>query len=80
MLERFFSTGKIDDSIKYFKLATKINKDWPDLYLKLGYVYLHKADYDRSLEYFDKFIQIDPENPEVPTVKKLIETIEKLKK
>lgn len=78
--EFFFSNQKIDDSIKYFKLAIEIDKDWPDPYLKLGYVYLNKADYDKSLEYFNKFIQIDPDNPEVPTVKKLIETIENLKK
>lgn len=78
--EIFFSNQNVDDSIKYFQLAIEINKDWPDPYLKLGYVYLNKADYQKSLEYFNKFVLLDSENPKVPEVKQLIETIEKLKK
>jgi len=78
--ELLFSNQKIDEAIRYLELATQIKKDWPKPYLKLGYVYLNKGDLDKALQNFNTFIQLDPENPEVPQVKSIIETIEKMKK
>jgi len=76
----FFSHQKVDEAIKYFELAVQIKEDWSKPYLKLGYVYLNKGDYNKSLENFNKFVDMDPENPEVPQVKNIIATIEKMKK
>jgi tetratricopeptide (TPR) repeat protein len=78
--ELLFSNQKIDEAIRYLELATQIKKDWPKPYLKLGYVYLNKGDFTKSLENFNIFIQLDPENPEVAQVKSIMETIEKMKK
>jgi tetratricopeptide (TPR) repeat protein len=78
--EMLFSNQKIDEAIRYLELAVQIKKDWPKPYLKLGYVYLNKGDFAKSLENFNTFIQLDPENPEVPQVKNMIDTIEKMKK
>jgi len=78
--EMLFSNQKIDEAIRYLELAIQIKQDWPKPYLKLGYVYLNKGDFDKSLENFNTFIKLDPENPEVVQVKSIIETIEKMKK
>lgn len=78
--EVFFSNQQVDDAIKYFEMATQIKKDWSKPYLRLGYAYLNKGDYDKSLENFNTFIRIDPENPEVTQVKNVIAAIEKMKK
>jgi tetratricopeptide (TPR) repeat protein len=78
--ELLFSNQKIDEAIRYLELAIQIKKDWSKPYLKLGYVYLNKGDFAKSLENFNAFIKLDPENPEVPQVKNMIETIEKMKK
>ncbi|MBP1767470.1 MAG: TPR-repeat-containing protein [Candidatus Aminicenantes bacterium] len=78
--ELLFSNQKIDEAIHYLELATQIKKDWSKPYLKLGYVYLNKGDFAKSLENFNTFIQLDPENPEVAQVKSIMETIEKMKK
>lgn len=78
--EILFSNQKLDEALQYFELASQIDKSWPAPYLKLGYVYLNKAEYNKSIENFNQFIQLDPDNPEVPDVKKMIEAIEKLKK
>ncbi|OGD33854.1 MAG: hypothetical protein A2V45_14615 [Candidatus Aminicenantes bacterium RBG_19FT_COMBO_58_17] len=78
--EMLFSNQKIDEAIRYLELAIQIKKDWPKPYLKLGYVYLNKGDFDKSLENFNVFVKLDPENPEVAQVKNIIETIEKMKK
>lgn len=78
--ELLFSNQKIDEAIRYLELATQIKKDWPKPYLKLGYVYLNKGDFAKALENFNTFLSLDPENPEAPQVKSIIETIEKMKK
>ena len=78
--EILFSNQRADEAVKYFEMAIQIRKDWPKPYYKLGFVYLNKGDYARSLEYFNKFVALDPANPEVPAVKNIIATIEKMKK
>lgn len=78
--EILFSNQKTDEAIRYFELAVKIKKDWPKPYHKLGFVYLNKGDYAKSLENFKAFIALDPGNPEVPNVKNVMEAIEKMKK
>lgn len=78
--EVLFSHQKIVESVRYFELAIQIKKDWSKPYMKLGYVYLNKGDFDKSIEYFNKFIEIDPENPEIPNVRNIISAIEKVKK
>jgi tetratricopeptide (TPR) repeat protein len=78
--ELLFSNQKIDEAIRYLELATQIKEDWPKPYLKLGYVYLNKGDFAKALENFNTFLSLDPENPEAPQVKSIIETIEKMKK
>ena len=78
--EVLFSHQKVDEAIKYFTLAVQIKKEWSKPYLKLGYAYLNKADFKKALENFNRFIKMDPDNPEVPKVKNIIATIEKMKK
>jgi tetratricopeptide (TPR) repeat protein len=76
----FFSNQRPDEAIKYYKLAIQIKQDWSKPYLRLGYAYLNKGDFDAALEYLNKFVEMDPENPEVPQTKNMIATIEKIKK
>lgn len=75
-----FSNQRPDDAIKYYLMAIEIKKDWSKPYLRLGYVYLNKSDFENALKYLNKFVEMDPENPEVPTVKNIITTIENIKK
>jgi len=75
-----FSNQKVDEAIEYFQLAARIKSSWPKPYYKLGFAYLNKGDYAKALESFNKFIALDPENPEIPTVKNIVATIEKIKK
>lgn len=78
--ELFFSNQRIDEAIGYFERAVRIKPDWPKPYLRLGYVYLNKGDMAKALESFNTFIGLDPDSPEVPRVKNMIATIEKMKK
>lgn len=76
----FFSNQRPDEAIKFYKLAIQIKEDWSKPYLRLGYTYLNKGDFAAALEYLNKFVEMDPENPEVPQTKNMIATIEKIKK
>jgi len=78
--EIFFSNQKIDEAIKYFELSIQIKKDWSKPYNRLGVVYLNKGDYAKALEYLNKFVEMDPANPEVPNAMAMIAAIEKIKK
>ncbi|MCX7975037.1 MAG: tetratricopeptide repeat protein [Candidatus Aminicenantes bacterium] len=78
--EILFSHQNIDEAIRYYELAIKIKKDWSKPYHKLGLAYLNKGDFEKALENLRKFLEIDPNNPEAPTVKNIIEAVEKIKK
>lgn len=70
-----FSNQKIDEALTYFELAAKIKPDWPDPYLKLGYVYLNKADMGKAVEYFNKFLKLEPNTERSSQVQNIIKTI-----
>ena len=75
-----FANQKIDDAIHYFEQASQIKADWPPPYLKLGYSFLNKGDYDKAILNFRKFLELDPQSPEAPTIRNTIEYLEKIKK
>lgn len=77
--EIYFSNQKIDEAIHYFTISTQIKSDWPPPYLKLGYVYLNKGDYGNAVTKFKKFLELDPNSPEAPTVQNILDYIEKIK-
>jgi Tfp pilus assembly protein PilF len=78
--EIFFSNQKLDEAIRYFEMAIQIKSTWPKPYYRLGLVYLNKGDFPRAIENLNKFVELDPQNPEVPNVKNTIAAIEKMKK
>jgi tetratricopeptide (TPR) repeat protein len=78
--EIFFSNQKLDEAIRYFEMAIQIKSTWPKPYYRLGLVYLNKGDFPKAIENLNKFVELDPQNPEVPNVKNTIAAIEKMKK
>jgi tetratricopeptide (TPR) repeat protein len=78
--EIFFSNQKNDEAIQYFELAIRIKNTWSKPYYRLGLVYLNKGDYPKALENLNKFLELDPQNPEAPNVRNIVATLEKMKK
>ncbi len=78
--EIFFQAGQTDQAIKYYTLATKIKPDWAPAYLKLGYVYLNKNNLEEAIKNFEKFLELNPQDPQVDSIKGLIEQLKKQKK
>lgn len=78
--EIYFNNQKVDDAITYYVLATQIKPDWGTPFLKLGYAYLNKADYDKATESFSKFLQVEPNSDQAPVVQAVIDSLKKMKK
>jgi TolA-binding protein len=75
--EIFFSNQGLDEALKYFELSSQIKPDWPDPYLKLGYVYLNKADNASAVAKFEKFLSLEPEGERAALVKNILNAIKK---
>lgn len=76
--EVFFTNQKLDEAEKYFKMASDIKPDWPDPYLKLGYVALNKNDMPKAKENFEKFLKLaSHDSPQVAIVQQILQEIEK---
>ena len=78
--EIYFNNQKVDDAITYYILATQIKPDWGTPFLKLGYAYLNKAEYDKAIDSFSKFLQVEPNSDQAPVVQAVIDSLKKMKK
>lgn len=77
--EIFFGRNQTDKAIDYYQLAIQIKPEWSEPYLKIGYAYLNKGNMAKAVEYLNEFIKRDPESPQAPVVKSLIESLTKTK-
>ena len=77
--EIFFGRSQTDKAIEYYKLAIQIKPEWSEPYLKMGYAYLNKGDMKLAIESLNEFLKRDPESPQAPVVKGLIESLTKAK-
>jgi tetratricopeptide (TPR) repeat protein len=75
--EIYFSNQGYDDAIHYFEMATQIRPEWPDPYIKLGYVYLNKADNPKAIENFEKFLKLEPEGERAALVRNILNAVRK---
>jgi tetratricopeptide (TPR) repeat protein len=75
--EIYFSNQALDDALRYFNLAAQIKPDWPDPYLKLGYVYLNKPDNAKAIESFEKFLTLEPEGNRAGLARNILNVIKK---
>jgi len=75
--EIFFSNQGYDEAIKYFTLASEIKPEWPDSFLKLGYVYLNKADNANAVVKFEKFLTLEPDGERAALVRNILNAIKK---
>ena len=75
--EIYFSNQALDDAQKFFELAAQIKPEWPDPYLKLGYVFLNKADNPKAIEKFEKFLGLEPEGPRAALAQNILNVIKK---
>jgi len=55
--------------------AGDLDPSLPQVYYQLGLVYTRKGEMDKTIESFEKFLELAPQAPEAEIVKKLLEEI-----
>jgi len=70
-----FSAEKIDDAVKYYKLAIELRPGFAGYYKKLGYAYLNLGEIDTAKTYFQKFLEMAPNDPEAPSIKDILSSL-----
>ena len=69
--EQLLEADELEKAIACFQLAAKRKPQWSAPYLKMGYAYFNLGNNRKALEKFKKFLELNPESPEAPTVKEL---------
>lgn len=75
MGEQLLANDELENAIRCFYLVIQQKSDWSAPYLKLGYAYFNLGDNQKALEYFKKFLELDPKSPEALTVKEMVEIL-----
>jgi TolA-binding protein len=70
-----FSAEKIEDAIKYYKLAIQLRPEFAGYYKKLGYAYLNQGDLDTAKSNFRKFLEMAPTDPDAAAIKELVTSL-----
>jgi tetratricopeptide (TPR) repeat protein len=70
-----FSAGKIDEAVKYYKLAIQLRPQFAGYYKKLGYAYLNQGDLDAAKTYFQKFLEMAPNDPDAASIKDILSSL-----
>jgi tetratricopeptide (TPR) repeat protein len=70
-----FSAEKIADAVKYYKLAIELRPEFAGYYKKLGYAYLNLGDLDTAKTYFQKFLEMAPNDPDAPSIKDILSSL-----
>ncbi|MCP4219394.1 MAG: tetratricopeptide repeat protein [bacterium] len=71
----FFGNNKNQEAIKYFEMAASIKPAWALPHLKLGYVHLNLGDMKKAVTCFEKFLEMDPENPQAEATKEVVKSL-----
>ncbi len=58
-------TGETEDMVETIKKALTVTRNAAPFYNQLGYAYLNLKQEDKAKEAFDRYIQLDPKNPNV---------------
>ncbi len=71
--EQLLLNDELENAIRCFSLASQQKPDWSAPYLKMGYAYFNLGETKKALEYFRKFLELDPQSSDAPAVKEIVE-------
>ncbi|MCX6579523.1 MAG: tetratricopeptide repeat protein [Candidatus Aminicenantes bacterium] len=71
--EQLLLDDELENAIRCFSLSAQLKPDWSAPYLKLGYTYFNLGETKKALEYFRKFLELDPKSPDAPAAKEIVE-------
>jgi tetratricopeptide (TPR) repeat protein len=67
----YMSNDKLNDAIRNFELALRLDPKFVDAWIKKGYAHFHLGDFSFAISSFDMALDIDPGNHEAWNLKGL---------
>jgi Flp pilus assembly protein TadD len=55
-------SDRLEEAISFYKQALKIRENNPEVYTKLGYVFIRKGEYNQAISFLQKGCKLSPQN------------------
>src|SRR5215813_10161807 len=65
------ASEKLEDAIRSFELALRVDPQFVDAWIKKGYAHFHLGQYSSSIQAYDRALEVDLTNPEAWNLKGL---------
>lgn len=75
--EALFSGKDYDQAAPHLRAASQLKPDWPEPFLKLGYLHMAKSENAEAVAQFEKFLALEPQSERAAQVKMILGTIRK---
>ena len=77
LAELLYMADQVDEAIRYYGIAARLNPKEGRYQLKLGYAFLRKQDNASAVKHFEEFLVLRPEDPQADSIRQIIGTLKK---
>lgn len=67
------NTGSSSEAMEVFLKLIQSNKDYQMAYYQIGMIYVNQGKTKEAMENLEKFLELAPDNPNVPVAKKIVD-------
>ena len=67
-----YATGQFEEAIRKAEQALELRADLPDALYTVGASYWQTNERDRARQYFQRFLEMDPRNPNADAVRRIL--------
>ena len=68
---------KVDEALEHLKTSYSYNPEYSYTHYLLGYAYSNKGNNEEAIKYFEAFLVKEPNSPQAPKVKEIVEKLKK---
>ena len=72
-----YKVDKINEAVQAFEKAIGLNGEFSSAYYQAALALVKSGDYQKAIRYFEEFLRIEPEAPEAPQVRAMVEELKK---
>jgi len=75
----FYNTNKMEEAVKNFEKAVEIDPGFFTAHYFLGIIYFGQEEFDKAIAALKKYLELEPNAPNIEEVKEIISKIESIK-
>lgn len=76
----YFKLGQTEKALSSFEQVIAMDAGFGAAYYQAGVTASGLGNYDKAVSYFQKFLELEPQSPEAPQVRKMIADLQKIKR